>query len=221
MVDSSSRLCVQRWCSHQSADPSQQVLWPHWRKEEQRKEGGGSIEGKAGLPWWLRDKESACNAADTGSSPVAGRSPRRGKGNPLQYSCLENPLDRRAWWAADHGVARSRTQLSHWARKHAGGKAREKTGRLACGPQLEIWPAFGLFFTSCWKGNSLEPSSHQSKGRAFHSLLDRNRLPSVPLGEDQLLWYFSSVVGPFSSTSPVTSFQPSPSNSCRKFLETN
>ena len=155
------------------------------------------------------------------SSPGSERSPGGGNGNPLQYSCLVNPMDRGAWWAAVQGVARSQTRLSHWAYMHAGGKASEQTGWVACGPQLEIWPAFGLFFTSCWKGNSLEPSSHQSEGRAFHSLLDRNRLPSVPLGEDRLLWYFSSVAGPFSSTSPVVSFQPSPSNSYRKFLETN
>ena len=44
-------------------------------------------------------KESACNAGDLGSIPGSGRSPRKGNGNPLQYSCLENPMDRGAWWA--------------------------------------------------------------------------------------------------------------------------
>ena len=44
-------------------------------------------------------KQSACNAGDTGSIPGSGRSPRKGNGNPLQYSCLENPMDRGAWWA--------------------------------------------------------------------------------------------------------------------------
>ena len=47
-----------------------------------------------------------------GSVPGSGRSPREGNGNPLQYSCLENPTDRGAWWATVHGVAKSRTQLS-------------------------------------------------------------------------------------------------------------
>ena len=57
-------------------------------------------------------KVSACNAGDLGSIPGLGRSPGEGNGNPLQYSCLENPLDRGAWWATDHGVAKSWTRLS-------------------------------------------------------------------------------------------------------------
>ena len=44
-------------------------------------------------------KEFACNAGDPGSIPRWGRSPGRGHGNPFQYSCLENPMDRGAWWA--------------------------------------------------------------------------------------------------------------------------
>ena len=50
-----------------------------------------------GLPWWLSDKESACNAEDVGSVPGSGRSPEEGNGSPLQYSCLENPMDEGAW----------------------------------------------------------------------------------------------------------------------------
>ena len=53
--------------------------------------------------------ESACNAGDLGSIPGSGRSPREGNGNPLQYSCLENPMDREAWWAIVHGVTNSWT----------------------------------------------------------------------------------------------------------------
>ena len=56
-------------------------------------------------------KESACNAGDLGSIPELGRSPGEGNGNPLQYSCLENSMDRRAWWATVHGIAKNRTQL--------------------------------------------------------------------------------------------------------------
>ena len=51
-------------------------------------------------------KESACNAGDLGSITRSGRSPGEGNGNPLQYSCLENPMVRRAWGATVHGVAR-------------------------------------------------------------------------------------------------------------------
>ena len=57
-------------------------------------------------------KESACNVGDQVSIPGSGRSPGEGNGNPLQYSCLGNPVDRGAWGATVHGVAKSRTQLS-------------------------------------------------------------------------------------------------------------
>ena len=57
-------------------------------------------------------KESACNAGDLGSIPGSGRSPGEENGNPLQYSCLENFMDRGAWWATVQGVAKSRTRLS-------------------------------------------------------------------------------------------------------------
>ena len=63
-----------------------------------------------GLPWWLNGKESACNAGDTGSITELGRSPGEGNGNPLQYSCLKNAMDRGAWQATVHGLARSQTQ---------------------------------------------------------------------------------------------------------------
>ena len=57
-------------------------------------------------------KEHACNAGDLGSIPGSERSPGEGNGNPLQYSCLENAMDRRAWGATVHGILKSRTQLS-------------------------------------------------------------------------------------------------------------
>ena len=60
-------------------------------------------------------KESTCNVRDTGdrgSIPGSGRSSGAGHGNPLQYSCLENPMDRGAWWAIVYGAAKSHTQLS-------------------------------------------------------------------------------------------------------------
>ena len=54
-------------------------------------------------------KNLSDNAGDTSSIPGLGRFSGRGHGHPLQSSCLENPLDRRAWWATVHGVAKSRT----------------------------------------------------------------------------------------------------------------
>ena len=58
-------------------------------------------------------KESACNVGDPGSISGLGRSPGEGNGNPLQYSCLENPMNERAWRATVHGVTKSWTRLSN------------------------------------------------------------------------------------------------------------
>ena len=58
------------------------------------------------------DKESACDVGDQCLIPELGRSPGGGIGNPLQYPCPENPMDRGAWWATVHGVAESQTRLS-------------------------------------------------------------------------------------------------------------
>ena len=78
--------------------------------------------GKRSPKWqWLKDKNfpggsevkaSASNAGDLGLIPGSGRSSGEGNGNPLQYSCLENPMDGGAWWATVHGVTKSRTRLS-------------------------------------------------------------------------------------------------------------
>ena len=61
----------------------------------------------------------AGNVRDVGSIPGSGRSPGGGHGNPLQYSNLENPMDRGAWRAPVHGVAENRTGLSDLAHTHA------------------------------------------------------------------------------------------------------
>ena len=55
---------------------------------------------------------NAGDARDTGLTPGSGRSPGRGNGNPLQYSCLENSMNRGAWWATVHGVTKSQARLS-------------------------------------------------------------------------------------------------------------
>ena len=57
-------------------------------------------------------KASACNARELGSIPGLGRSSGEGNSNPLQYSCLENPMDRGAWWATVRGIARVRHNLA-------------------------------------------------------------------------------------------------------------
>ena len=63
-------------------------------------------------------KASAYNAGDLGSIPGLERSPGERNGNPLQYSCLENPMDGGAWLATVHGVAKCRTQLSNFTSLH-------------------------------------------------------------------------------------------------------
>ena len=67
------------------------------------------------LPRWCRGKESACQCRKRkvcSSIPGSGRSPGAGNGNPFQYSCQGNPMDRGAWWATVHGVSKSQRQLS-------------------------------------------------------------------------------------------------------------
>ena len=78
-------------------------LWPSPRSLGERKGYlAASLIAQLG-------KESACNAGDPGSIPGLGRSPGEGYGNPLQYSCLENSMDRGFWWSTVHGVAKSWT----------------------------------------------------------------------------------------------------------------
>ena len=62
-----------------------------------------------GFPGGSDGKDSACKARDLGSIPGSGQSPGEGNGNPIQYSCLENPVDRGAWWATVHSVAELNT----------------------------------------------------------------------------------------------------------------
>ena len=65
-----------------------------------------SVLGSFWLPGWLSGKESACRTADVGSIPGEGRPPGGGNGNPLQCSCLENPMDRGTWRATVHGLTK-------------------------------------------------------------------------------------------------------------------
>ena len=65
-----------------------------------------------GFPGGSDGEESACHVRGPGSIPGLGRSPGEGNGNPLQYSCLENPMDRGAWQAIVHGVTKSWARLS-------------------------------------------------------------------------------------------------------------
>ena len=71
-----------------------------------------------GFPCSSDSKQSACNEGDLGLIPGLGGSPGKGNGYALQYSCLENPMDRGAWQATVHGVAKSQTRLSDFQFTH-------------------------------------------------------------------------------------------------------
>ena len=88
-------------------------------------------------------KGSACKAGDPGSTPLLGRSPQEGRGNPLQYSCLENPMDRGAWWATVHGVEESWARLSNQTlcMEREGAGASLPQGGGWCGPWWVVEPS--------------------------------------------------------------------------------
>ena len=75
------------------------------------------MKSRTGFPGGSVVKNLPANAGDEGSIPGSGRSPEEGNGNSLQYYCLENSMDRGAWWAIVHGAAKSWTQLSDWRNK--------------------------------------------------------------------------------------------------------
>ena len=78
-------------------------------------------------------KESACNAGDLGSIPGLERSPGEGKGKPLQYACLENPIDGGAWQATVHGVVNSQTDRV----------TLKEISHPVCGPESRLWSPAG------------------------------------------------------------------------------
>ena len=94
---------------------------------------------------------SAGDARDVGSIPGSGRSPVEGNGNPLQYSCLEKPMDREAWWAMAHGVAESQTRLSVRTHTHPH-KLQKESGldMLAAVWWVTLLEGFYNQFSMCW-----------------------------------------------------------------------
>ena len=74
-----------------------------------------NLDSVLGFPGGSDSNESTCNAGDLGSIPGLGRPLGGGHGNALQYSCLENPMDRGAWWDTVHGVTKNQTQQSNQA----------------------------------------------------------------------------------------------------------
>ena len=98
----------EQW-TFQEPSPKQTVLPVSWRENTKFDIIKRHIMG---FPGGSVVKNVPVNAGDMGLNPESGRSRGGGNGNPLQYSCLGNPMDRGTWWAAVHGVAKSRTWLS-------------------------------------------------------------------------------------------------------------
>ena len=83
-----------------------------YQRSKRKDWGETKLKGDTGTSLVAQMVKSACNAGGLGTIPGSGRSPREGNSCPLQYSCLENPMDGGGWWATLHGVAKSQTQLS-------------------------------------------------------------------------------------------------------------
>ena len=90
------------------------------------------LPGNWGFPCGSAGKESACNGGDLGSVSGLGRSPGEGKGYPLQYSRLENSMDRGPWRATVHGVAKSWILLSDWTELNWTAHLKFKVNNVDC-----------------------------------------------------------------------------------------
>ena len=102
-------------------------------------------------------KESACSAGDLGSIPGLGRCPGEGNGNPLQYSCLENPIDRGAWQATVHGVARVGHDLVHCLTP-------EILPHIPQNPNIPQWP-----WPHCSNHSQVGIQAHVHRGHRQHT----------------------------------------------------
>ena len=99
-----------------------------------------TIWSSKGFPGGSAVKNPPGNAGDMGSNTGSGRSPREGNGNPLQYSCLENPMDKGAWWATVHGITTvghnlATKQQQQWSGNHTPGhisKVKESEVTQSC-----------------------------------------------------------------------------------------
>ena len=129
--------------------------------------------GPCGLPRWLSGKESSCqrrDAGDAGLIPGSGRSPGEGNSNPPQYRCLGNPMDRGAWWATVHGVAKSWTRHSD---------STTATITITWVPMGQSDPNQNLPLTE--RGSRQNRNGHfeEGFGHSGHKPLDQGRSPVI------------------------------------------
>ena len=99
------------WC-FKHKELRENASWRNWKRYLSTYLTGDKCYSPRVFPGSSDGRESSCNAGDLGSVPGLVRSPGERNGNPLQYSCLEKSMDRDAWQATVHGVAKSRTRLS-------------------------------------------------------------------------------------------------------------
>ena len=110
-----------------------------------------------GFPGSLVGKESACSERDPGSTPGLGRSPGEWNGKPLKYSCLENSMDRGAWWASVHGITRVGhywSDLAAAANNASVKKKKNNTGRImaawsSLSSKQQLWFRKNPFWADC------------------------------------------------------------------------
>ena len=127
-----------------------------------------------GFPGRSVGKESTCNAGDLGLIPGLGRSPGGGHGNPPQYSCLENPMDRGAWGATVHRVAKSRTRRKRRSmRAHTHAHTRTHPASF-CRPQF-LLALFHLHLSFLSEGQPHSLQALALEVNAIHRLF--NQLP--------------------------------------------
>ena len=122
-----------------------------------------------GFPGGSEDKASACNAGDPGSIPGLERSPGEGNVNPLQYSCLENPMDRVAWRAIVHRVAKSQTWLRDFTLEE---KKNHISNFWDWSPRSLSSSSYSPFFSHQHKKNNIEMWGHlqnNCNGASFSS----------------------------------------------------
>ena len=125
-----------------------------------------------GFPGGSVVKDTPANAGDRGLIPTLGRSPGGGNGSPRQYSCLENPMDRGAWQATVHGVAKSQTRLSNWARMQ------DQSRGLLCLSVPTTFP-YPWFYHSVSSQCSLESYHGKSRPEKMNAFLCGNLVGSV------------------------------------------
>ena len=195
-----------------------------------------------GFPGGSDRKEFPCNAGDLGLSPGSGRSPGEGDGNPLQYSCLENPMDKGGWRASVHRVAKRQTGLSDYhfhlcvevkrsgrscVQADAVRKPRRCEGSCSCCMSKVMWtrvlPALTptvLWASVLWSETELtarNPARRVSGGREHRKLPSPVGPPgrvhsSAAMGDRELLSVCGLVLKPASSPGPSVDHEVDNSN---------